>query len=219
MQTLGNPHIVEKPLTPSKFFPGFTGLLKTWEKEPFLQIRRATYQLIQGHIAEALGTLGKLKEHPHAYRYATNVLSHHLVKAGKVKEAETLLLKAFKKSPRDLLNILSLVDFYLQASMPQFALKLLTNASTLQPLSNMLGPDFMMTHILLGNLQNAIKAISYNNKAGNPDEKSLNFLCRLLLAEGMNAEAERILSQNRTLFKKIETAWLAVDFNNQAAAS
>ncbi len=219
VETLGAPSVVPKPLTPSKFQPAFSNLIKTWDKEPFVHLRRANYLTIQGQVSEGLAILGKIKDHPLAYRFATSILASQLLKAQRIKDAETLLLKSFKKNPRDMLNILSLVDFYLQVSMPQFALKLLNSAQTIQPMSVTLAPDLMMTHLMLGNLQAAIKTISQTTRGGSPDEKSLSFLARLLLAEGQRDEAERLLSQSRTLFKKIETAWLAVEFNNHAVAS
>jgi Flp pilus assembly protein TadD len=103
--------------------------------------------------------------------------------------------------------------------MPQFALKLLNSATAIQPLATTLAPDLMMTYIMLGNLQAAVKAMVPTTRSGGADEKNLSFLARLLLADGQRDEAERLLSQSRTLFKKIETAWLAVDFNNHSVAS
>lgn len=62
MSRMGRPQIVDKPLTPSKFIPGFVNLVKMWEKEPLLTLRKANYHFLAGNDGQGLRMLIKLSE-------------------------------------------------------------------------------------------------------------------------------------------------------------
>lgn len=221
IQRLAPIEVVEKPLTPSKFIPGFVRLVKNWEKEPLASVRRANYQVIGGNEAQGLRTLLKLTESNLVGNLCSQAFALHLRRLGRMKEAEGVLLKALKAAPRELGNIIALSDLYLNAAMPKLAYRLLNGAKQAFAQSLAVYPDLVQAALLLGHIDDAIGSLYQMHKGGFMEEETASFLARLLFAEGREAEAEKILNSNKTAFKRIQSGWTAAEQHNSnpAAAS
>jgi tetratricopeptide (TPR) repeat protein len=204
---MGRPVIVDKPLTPSKFVPGFVQLVRTWEKEPYLSLRKANHQLQAGDDAHAIRALSRLKEDNELRQMATQSLALQLRRLGKIKEAESLLLGALKKAPRELGTMMALADLYLNAAMPKLAHRLLLGARTAFSTSVAMMPDLVQSALLMGHIEDAIHSLYILQKANFMEAETTAFLTRLLYAEGREAEAEKILNNNKTALKRIITGW------------
>jgi hypothetical protein len=211
IQRLGRPVIVDKPLTPSKFVPGFVQLVRTWEKEPYLSLRKANYEVLAGNDVQGLRALGRLKENPEMRPLASQALALHLRRLGKIKEAETLLLGAMKRAPRELSTMLALADLYLSAAMPKLAHRLLLGARTAFGQSVTMIPDLIQAALLMGNIEDAIHSLYVLQRAGYMEDETVSFLTRLLFAEGREQEAEKILNNNRAAFKKLQAGWVQAE--------
>lgn len=203
--------IVEKPLTPSKFVPGFVSLVKNWEKEPLVSLRRANYQFISGNEAQGVRMLAKLSEIDSLRHVCAQSLAQHLHNAGKVKEAETILLAALKKNPRELGTVIGLSDLYMHVGMPKLAYRLLMGARLAFGQSLAVIPDMIQAALQMGSIAEAIECLTLLHKAGHNDDETTSFLARLLFAEGREAEAEKVLNNNRASFKKIQSGWIAAE--------
>jgi Flp pilus assembly protein TadD len=215
---MGRPQIVEKPLTPSKFIPGFINLVKMWEKEPWMSLRRANYEFLGGRDASGIRALAKLMEIDQVAQLCAQSLALRLRKLGKVKEAETVLLNVLKRAPRELGTMMALADLYLHTAMPKLAHRLLLGARTSYAQSLAMVPDLVQAEIMTGQLGDAINSLNLLLRAGATDDDTIDFLGRLLFAEGRETEAERVLNNNKTAFKKIQTAWVASDNQSGNAA-
>jgi hypothetical protein len=211
IQRLGRPEIVEKPLTPSKFIPGFMNLVKTWERDPFLTLRRANYQFLQGNDGNAIHHLNRLSSIDTVRHFCAQAIALHLRRAGKVREAEGVLLAALKQSPRELGTMLALAELYLHAAMPKLAWRLLVGARSVYGQATAILPDVVQTALLLGSLDDAVGALYTLSRAGYSEEETNGFLARVLFAEGREAEAERLLIANKNGFKRIQSAWIAAE--------
>ncbi len=204
---LGRPQIVDKPLTPSKFVPGFVNLVRTWEKEPYVTLRRANYQFLSGNDAAGLRLLVKLAELEETQHLAAPALALHLRRLGKIKQAESVLLATLKKSPRELGTMTALADLYMHAAMPKLAHRLLTGARTTYSQSMAMLPDMVQAALLMGHIDDAIACLYIMQKAGFMEQETNEQLSRLLFAEGREGEAERVLSNNKNALKKLQTGW------------
>lgn len=207
LMRLGRPSIVDKPLTPSKFVPGFVTLVRTWEKEPFLTLRRASYQFLSGNDAAGLKLLLKQAEFEETTSIASTALAIHLRRLGRVKQAEAILLNALKKSPRELGTMVALAELYMHAAMPKLAYRLLTGARTTYSQSMVMMPDLVQAAMLLGNVEDAIACLYLMQRAGFMEPEVSEHLSRLLFAEGREGEAERVLSNNKNALKRLQTGW------------
>ncbi len=203
--------LVEKPLTPSKFVPGFIHLVKAWEKEPYVTLRKANYQFLSGNNQQGIRMLAKLAEIEVIRHVCSQALAQHLRIAGKVKEAETILLSALKKNPRELGTMIALADLYMRVGMPKLAYRLLMGARLSFGQSLAVIPDMIQAALLMGSIPEAIECLTILNKAGHNDDETTSFLARLLYAEGREVEAEKILNNNRASYKKIQTGWIAAE--------
>ncbi len=218
LSRLGRPQIVDKPLTPSKFVPGFVQLVRNWEREPLAALRRANYQFLNGNDAVGLRALFKLLEEEATQPFAAQALAVHLRRLGKVKEAEAILLATLKKAPRDLGTMTALADLYMHAAMPKLSHRLLAGARQAYNQSHVMMPDLVQSALLMGDVDDAIGNLYIMLRGGYMEEEVAGFLARLLFAEGREAEAERVLNTNRGLLKKIQSAWASADASSQNAA-
>lgn len=218
IQRMGRPVIVDKPLTPSKFVPGFVSLVRTWEKDPFLSLRKVNYEFLSGNDAHGIRSLSKLMEVPELRQMATQSLALHLRRLGKIKEAENLLLGALKRSPRELGTMIALAELYMFAAMPKLAHRLLLGARTAFAQSLTIVPDLVQAALQMGNIEDAIHSLYMLQRAGVAEDETTAFLARLLFAEGREAEAERILNNNKNAFKKIQTGWVQAETQPLGAA-
>jgi Flp pilus assembly protein TadD len=215
---LGRPQIVDKPLTPSKFIPGFVNLVRNWEKEPLIGVRRANYQLIAGNEGAALKTLLKVAENDTVQALCAQGLALHLRRLGKIKEAETLLLNSLKRAPRELGTMMTLADLYLHAAMPRLAQRLLATArNTFNPSMCML-PDLVQASLLLGQVDKAVEHLYTMQRAGFREDETTAFLARLLIAEGRESEAEKVLNNNKAALKRIQSGWDTAEMQPMTAA-
>jgi DNA-binding response OmpR family regulator len=207
IQMMGRPGIIQKPFTPSKFVPVFSQLVKTWEKPPFLNLRSAADDFIQGNTVQGIKKLGALLDNKEVLSFSAQVIALRYRAAGKLKEAEAILLKTLKLNPRNISIILSLVDLYNEAAMPHLARKFLNVAQNSYTQATSLIPDMVQTDLMMGNLEEAIFLLMplFNRNA--LDIRSVNFLARLLLAEGREQEAERVMIEYRGVLKKMSEIW------------
>ena len=217
--TLGRTASTVKPLTPSKFAPAFSNMIRNWEKAPLLSLRRANYLFLAGKDADGFKALGRLMDFPGVGPVASQSLALHLRSLGKTKEAETVLLKTLKKSPRDLGTVIALAHLYQEAAMPALALRLLSGVRNTYQNSVTMVPDMVHCHLQLGSLGEAITLLDAQVKAGDQDLVTTAILARLLFAEGRESEAERALVDSKALFKRLQGGWSQVDAPATGAAS
>ena len=219
MLKMGIASVVFKPLTPAKFVPGFAALLRAWEKEPYLSLRRTNYLYLRGEETKAVMALARLMQVPEVHSTCAQAIALHLRRSLKLKEAEKVLLTSLKRSPRELGTILALADLYLHAAMPKLAHKLLLGARTAFSQSMAMVPDLVQSALMLGQLDDAINSLNLVLKRGDIDEMTLSFLGRLMYAEGREGEAERVLTANGGHFKKLHASWQAADAQGAAAVA
>lgn len=204
---MGRPMTVEKPLTPSKFIPGFVELLKAWEREPLLSLRKANYTFLKGANAQGLGMLAKLIEIDGARPFAAAALALHLRRAGRIKEAEKVLLAATKKAPKELGMIIALADLYLHAAMPKLAHRLLTSCHANYSESMAIIPDLAQACLLNGDVNEAVSHLHIMLRSDLMTEEVSSFLARLLFADGREGEAERALNNSKVAFGRMQSEW------------
>lgn len=207
MSRLLSLQVAEKPLTPSKFIPSFTALVQRWQKEPFLHLRRAAYQMIQSNEVSGIKTLLKLNELPSVQHICAQTLAQILCRQGKMKEAENLLLTSLKRNPRELGTVLCLADLYKKCGMPKMAHRLLLSARINFGSSLVTLPDLMHAALLMNRVDEAIEALYVLKRAGFCEDETNTFLARLLYSEGRIGEAETILYNNKSSFKRIQSGW------------
>lgn len=213
MLRLGRPELTDKPLTPSKFLPAFTKLVKRWETPPWLQVRQSVYQALNGNMASSIKGLIAATQDNNVQALAAISLAHSFRAMGKMKQAETILLGSLKKTPRDLGLMIAIGDFYLHAGMPKMAYRFFAGARNAFPQSMAAIPDLIQTNVLMGNLDDAITHLYSMYKQGyiHPVQ---DFLARSLFAEGRDEEAEKVLHSNKSVFARLQASWTNAESQN-----
>jgi hypothetical protein len=206
IQQMGLPATVEKPLTPSSFLPAFTNTIRQWEKPEFVLLRNAGYLIKSGNTIEGFKILLRCRENKATRILATEACALLLRKSGKVKEAESMLISALKVS-KNIGIIISLADLYMHASMPNLAHRLLFGATNTFNKTVAFYPDLMQAALMKGCTDLAIEYLYHMKMLDYMPEQTAMFLARILYSEGRVVEAESILYNNRTSFKKLKQHW------------
>jgi len=219
LQRLGRPSVVEKPLTPSKFQPAFQSLVRRWDEGPWLSLRQAKYEIINGNLNSGLKQIARLSEQEAVHTLCATTLSIQLRTMGKIKEAETLLLNCLKRSPRDLGALMALGDLYIHTAMPKLAHRVFAGARNAYPGSMIPVADLMQAALMMGQIQDAIGYLYTMFKAAHQMDKVPQYLARLLYSEGREGEAEKVVNHNRAAFSRIQAAWNSAESANNLAAA
>ena len=140
-------------------------------------------------------------------------LAHTFRSLGKLKQAETILLGALKRAPRDLGLMIAIGDFYMHASMPKLAYRFFAGARNSFPQSMAVIPDLIQTNILMGNLDDAITHLYSMYKQGYVHPVQ-DYLARTLFAEGRDEEAERVMHNNKSVFARLQASWTNAESQN-----
>jgi len=207
LQRLLTLQLVDKPLTPSKFMPAFINLVRRWEQEPFLHLRRVAHLLCNSNDLSGVKLLLKINENPVAQHICAQTLSQILRKQGKIKEAENLLLTSLKRAPRELGTILCLADLYMRCAMPKMAHRLLLSTRSTFGNSLITIPDLIHSALLMNKVDDAIESLFILQRANYCEEETNTYLARLLISEGRINEAETVLYNNKNSFKRILGGW------------
>ena len=213
MTRIGRPEVTEKPLTPSKFLPAFSKLIKRWESAPWIGLRQSVYQANNGNLATSIKGLIAATQDNVVHSLAAISLAHTFRSLGKLKQAETILLGALKRAPRDLGLMIAIGDFYMHASMPKLAYRFFAGARNSFPQSMAVIPDLIQTNILMGNLDDAITHLYSMYKQGYVHPVQ-DYLARTLFAEGRDEEAERVMHNNKSVFARLQASWTNAESQN-----
>ena len=207
---IGAPVIVPKPMTPSSFVPGFLSVLRIWDQPPLLQLRQASYFLTAGQTEAFEKALTQLTQLPSTGPLAAIALAAHYRQPaiGNVKQAESILISALKQHSKHLGLMLSLGDLYMHVAMPKLAHRLFLAARTIfGNRALVMLPDLVQSHIMLGQNEEALKLLDFLWRNDFMTHESLFLMSKLLIAEGRMSDAERILGENKGLYRKFQIAW------------
>jgi len=206
IKSMGRPAILQKPLTPSKFIPAFSNLIKLFETPDYKSLRQAGYHLRNQRSVEGFKVLLKCRENPQSTHLATQALAILLRQANKIKEAEKMLIECLRVK-RDIGTVLSLSELYMHASMPSLVHRLLLGAAKTFSDPICLYPDLMQAAIMMGRTKNAIQYLYHMRDKNFMPEATNAFLARLLYSEGREVDAEGILNNNKAIFSKLQESW------------
>ena len=215
----GAHQVVDKPLTPSKFLPGFQHLVKRWESQPYVTLRKASYALMSGADDVAIQVLDKLRTLGPIQGVATRCLATHVLRRGNIREAESMLLDSLKQEPRDLSTMVALGDLYMNAAMPKLAYRLFLGARNAYSSSLAVLPDLVQSSLMLGQMDDAITFLYQMHRENFMPQITGRYLSRLLFSQGREAEAEKVLNNNRVALEKLRKSWHNAESQPLAAAS
>jgi hypothetical protein len=216
VRMMGRPRLVDKPLTPSKFIPGFTDTVKTWENQPFLNLRRTGYAMMSDKSNTDIKILEKLVPMEKIGSLAAQSLALRLRATNQHKNAEQLLLQTLKSSPRDFGTMIQLADLYQNFAMPKVAQRLFTAARNAFSGTPILLPDLFQCAMALGDLQTGSDILREMQRQNLMGKLTSQFLARIHLTQGEDSEAEKVIS-NRITFEKIRRAWETAEALPQAS--
>lgn len=211
LRTMGRPHVLQKPITPSRIQSTFDSLLQEWGAEDMVRLRQAASSMQNGDTQGGILTLKQLLNTPLAPPQAAQALALLLRQINKFKEAEALLLACLKRDRQNFTVIFGLADLYLSAAMPSLAHKLLSATSAkIQP-SLALYPDLIQAALLMDNCQEAITHLQTLLESGYNVRETTHFLARLLFALGREKEAATLLARHKDIHAKYAKAWQVAD--------
>jgi tetratricopeptide (TPR) repeat protein len=199
--------VVKKPLTPSLFGPAFKQCLDTWQSPLFVALRRCGSGILNNDLEAVIPVLSKLSEIPSSAPFAVGALVQLYIQKEDWKEAEAVVINAVKVHPRLPSLIHTVAAFYTQAKMPAQAMRFYKKLKGICGGTPLFSFDIAQAAIAIGHLDIAIETLTEWSKARPGNELVTQFLARLYLSEGLEAELERILHMNRSSAKKLLDQW------------
>jgi tetratricopeptide (TPR) repeat protein len=204
---MGPIEVVAKPLTPSKFLPGFRNLLTKWETRQYLALRMGIHQYLRHGQDAGHNSMKKLLGLDEIFPLVAQNMSLIYRAKGSLGDAEKILLHALKKNPKDLGLMLALGDLYLKCSMPKMAYRLFQGARIVYGDSMAIFPDLAQAAMLLGELHEAANILLTMYRKEFRVDDTLDFLTRVQMADGRIAEAEKALANKKGHFRKLFESW------------
>jgi thioredoxin-like negative regulator of GroEL len=208
---------VVKPLTPSKFLPAFDDLKRQWENPIFTIARKCAAAMTKGDFESVKPVLLKMTTVPTIEVYAATALSQIYLSEHKFKDAETILLQTFKRSPKSMGLLLSLARFYISAQMPHNALRFLERLKTSCNGTTLFAFDIALTALTLGKVDMALEHLTEWHRQHPGCQHVVQNIAKLLVAEGRAEDLEELLELNKALSKRIVDRWDKLEAIQQPA--
>jgi DNA-binding response OmpR family regulator len=203
--------VIEKPLTPSKFGPGFKALLKRWESHDFLALRAAGLQWLKGRKDLAHALCERLLPREQVRSVASQFVALHLRLSGDIALAEQCLLTSLQKSPQDLGLMIALGDLYLRSAMPKMSRRILEAAKQNYGNSMLIVPDLAQASFMLGEFQEAATWLEIMLEQQYKEETVVTDISRIYFSLGEELKVMTALSSRRKKIEKMLKKWQAAE--------
>lgn len=200
--------VMVKPLSPTRFIPVFSNLIRKWESPQFYILRQETGEFFfSTGKRDALGRLLKLYKYQDVESILASFLAHYHIKNNEIKEAEKFLLTEIHKRPQNIVCLITLIDLYLQFAMPMLAKRLLTSLISNFEGSTLILMDLIHVNLLLQNhkeAQNCYKKIV--SKVFVSEKNYLGYAI-ILCSMGLFDEAKKLPMVNAEASKQLKISW------------
>ena len=208
LEKMGQIGIIDKPLTPSRFLPAFTRLIRQWETREYTTLRMCSYRYAELKDTQQFkGWLTKLTGLEALRHAAAAALAKVLLEEGSLREAERILLDALKRNPKNLTTVLTLGDLYLGAALPDVALRFFLSAHRSHEYSCGILPDVIQARMMLNRISEVLQDLEEMSRKHYMREQINPMLARLYLSQGRSKEAREILREKRGLFNHMQKSW------------
>ncbi len=207
LKDMGSPDVVESPVNPSAFITSFEWLLRKWTQGNFQKLYKARRQYIENQQVPFGKTLTALRTEGDIQALTTASLARTMMHQADLKSVEKLLLSALKEHPRSLTIILSLVEFYLRASMPETSLKIL--GATRKNFGNprLLFPDQIQAHLMLNQVKESIPLLEAMVREDYARKSAQTYLARCLYAEGHLERFQKVIENQILMADDFKNRW------------
>ena len=204
---VGTPEVIDSPINPSDFMESLQFLLTRWRHGAMPKLFNVRQLMIKGKQMEAMKQLTQMVGDPEMMSIIAPTIANGIRGQSDSKVVEKVLLNAIREHPRSLGIILSTIDFYLHAGMPETALKVIAAAKRNHGNPNLLIPEQIQAKIMLNQVEDCIPLLQTLIDADFLPETAKAFLSRCMYAEGhvegfMNSIGHRVVP-----FDQFKQAW------------
>lgn len=207
VKEIGAPEIVESPLNPATFIGNFEWLIRRWSQGSLRKLYQARRLYVEKQYLPFSKLILSLKQDPEALPFVTPCMAQILMKQADFKGVERLLLNALKEYPRNIGIIVNLVEFYMQAAMPETALKIITATRKNHGNPRMMFSDQIQAHLMLNQVQDCIPLLEELVRENYCRQQASDFLARCLYAEGYKERFENAVAHQAPLIDRFQTKW------------
>jgi CheY-like chemotaxis protein len=198
LQHCGYSTVPVKPSSREAFLKTIEQNQQTWATPEFQKLRKVCE--IAGNLTEpgvqklAFEILIPLLKNQNMNSVVARILAIIHWQAGKIKEAEKILLAAVRNQPKNPASLIALATFYLRFSQPSLATKLLRKGISTHGSSCLIKYPLAQALILLGQQRDAISILQMLLRDHFQTDETSLALAKLLLAEGYPDESENYLA-------------------------
>lgn len=192
-------------LNPSQFVSKIESCISWYSNNRNAALVKARSFLIEGKIRECLTVIApKLKSNDIGslasclfYQLTRNSSGHNT--------SESVLLSAIQNNPTDLLTLLTVIDFYLRAGMPQTSLKLM-NANKNKGRNNIFTLEHeFQANLMLNRLDSCIEILEDDKSSFENDQRYMDMLLKCMYSEGQSLKT----SSSAHKLEQLDKIWQA----------
>ncbi|MCX6129664.1 MAG: hypothetical protein NTX25_11460 [Proteobacteria bacterium] len=208
LRNIGDPEILEYSANPAEFISAFERMMRRWNQGPLKQLAHARKLYLDREFLPFSQLIVSLRQVPELQPLVTPCMAQILLKQMDFEKVEKMLLAALKEHPRNIGIIISLVEFYLRATMPETALKIIAASHRHHDIHRLLFADQIQAHLMLNQVKECLPILEALIKEDYCGKQATEFLARCLFAEGFKVKFEKMAAKLAPkLINEFENRW------------
>lgn len=207
MQSMGEPILVKKPLTPKDFINAFDRLIEKWSSGYLVEVRKAAAKMSAGQVQSGFKILTEIVQSGKVAPIANAALSLHYRQRQDLAMTERVLQAAIRQGVFEMTVILPLIDLYLYSGCPAKALELIEKANQAFGQPNFLCIDAIQCNILLNRIKECTPYLKQMIANEYFAEVARHYLPRIVYSSGQLDEFDKSIKFRAERFDEYQRAW------------
>ncbi|MFW7380887.1 MAG: hypothetical protein ACOH5I_18875 [Oligoflexus sp.] len=207
MQSMGEPILVRKPLTPKDFVDAFDRLIEKWSSGYLVDVRKAAAKMGASQVQSGFKILTEIVQSGKLAPIASAALSLYYRQNQDLAMTERVLQAAIRQGVFEMTIILPLIDLYLYSGCPAMALELIDQANQSFGNPNFLCIDAVQANVLLNRVK---ECTPYLKQMTNNDyfaDVARHYLPRIVYSSGQLDEFDKSIKYRPERFDEYQRAW------------
>jgi hypothetical protein len=189
------------PLTPAQFINKIEFCISWYNDSTNASLIKSKAYLMEGKIRDSLAVIAPKLKSPDIGSIASCLFYQNIRNSSDKATLENILLTAIQTNPTDLFVLLTILDFYLNAGMPETVLKLIQANMNKKPGNIFTLPYEFQANLMLNRINSCIDLLLQKKSFFEHDDSYKKVLIKCLYSAGKNMDS---LSSDPLTPKEIE---------------
>ncbi len=207
MASMGDPVMVNKPISPKTMIEAFDQLCEKWSQGYLLELRKVAAKMGEGQSQTGFRMLTDIVQSGQKVPLATAALALYYRRLDDLKMTEKILVSAIKQGIFEMSTVLPLIDLYLFSGAPKLALRLIEMAYERFNKPNFLCIDAVQALLMLNRIKECIPYLQQLMDNDYFPEVARLYLPRLYYSNGELDLFDKSIKYKPERFDEYQRAW------------